>query len=117
MTLPLTREMLERAWDYFRETPPFKRMKLPPSGDVRFIVGRDKKIAGYHKMANGKHIVGVSSGCIGRTHSLMEVMAHEMIHAHQRETSLHREGVEHNAGFLKIAERVCRIHGFDPKLF
>lgn len=117
MTLPLNKEMLARAYEYFRATKPFNRMDLPPAEMVKFIVIRDPHTAGYHKMLGSKHIIGISSGVIGRTHSLMEVVSHEMLHAYQRETSMETKGAEHNAAFKKLAARVCKIHGFDPLLF
>jgi hypothetical protein len=117
MALPLNAEMLASAYDYFCATPPFNKWNLPPSEEVSFKVVRDPHTAGWHKMVGDKHIIGISSGAIGRTHSLMEVMAHELIHAHQRETAMETKGAVHNAAFNKLAARVCAIHGFDAKLF
>lgn len=117
MTLPLNPEMLAAAYDYFSSSAPFNRWNLPASEEVKFTVIRDPKTAGWHKMAGGKHIIGISTGAIGRTHSLMETMAHEMIHAHQRETNMETKGSGHNAAFNKLAAQVCAVHGFDPKLF
>jgi hypothetical protein len=42
-------------------------------------------------------------------------MAHEMIHLYQDETGTARG--HHNPKFLKLAKRVCKIHGFDPESF
>lgn len=117
MTLPLTPEMLETCYEFLKACPPFKSWGLPDSEDVKFQVVRDPNTAGWHKMVGDKHIIGISTGAIGRTFSLVEVMAHEMIHAHQRETNMETKGSEHNAAFKKLAERVCRYHGFDPLLF
>lgn|SRR5665811_1638251 len=117
MPLPLNAEILARAYDYLCSCPPFNKWNLPPSEDVSFKVVRDRNTAGWHKMVADKHIIGISSGAIGRTQSLIEVMAHEMIHAHQRETSMETKGANHNAAFIKLAARVSNIHGFDPKLF
>lgn len=117
MTLPLSVGMLSHAYDYLCSTPPFSKWNLPLSEEVRFVVVKDPNTAGWHKMDCDKHIIGISSGSIGRTQSLMEVMAHEMIHAHQRETSMETKGAKHNAAFMKLAARVCKIHGFDPLLF
>jgi hypothetical protein len=117
MTLPLTAEILEACYEFLRTTPPFRSWHLPESEDVKFQIVRDRKTAGWHKMDNRKHIIGISRGAIGRTHSLVEVMAHEMCHAHQRETNMETKNAEHNAAFKKLAERVCKIHGFDPLLF
>lgn len=117
MTLPLNKETLEQAYEFLRVTPPFNRWNLPDGEDVKFVVIRDRDTAGWHKMVDGKHIIGISRGSIGRTHSLMEVMAHEMCHAHQRETNMETKNSEHNAAFRKLAAMVCKIHGYDPLLF
>jgi hypothetical protein len=47
----------------------------------------------------------------------MAVMAHEMVHLHQRDVCMETPGAQHNAAFNKLAAKVCRLHGFDPKLF
>lgn len=117
MTLPLNHEILAAAYDYLRATPPFRDWNLPEAEDVKFVVIRDPKTAGWHKITRGKDFIGVSSGCIGRTHSLMEVMAHEMIHLHQRDVCMDTRGVEHNAAFKKLVLKVAKFHGFDPLLF
>jgi hypothetical protein len=40
-----------------------------------------------------------------------------MIHLHQMRWKLETANTEHNADFRKRAARVCRLHGFDPKVF
>jgi hypothetical protein len=117
MALPLTREMLEQAYEYLCVTPPFRGWNLPHGEDIKFRVIRSKDFCGYHEVAKGTHIIAISTRCIGRTDSLMVTMAHEMIHTHQWITSMETTGVVHNTAFKKLAARVCAIHGFDPKLF
>jgi hypothetical protein len=43
-------------------------------------------------------------------------MAHEMIHLYQHEKGGCTRGV-HNAHFMRLAARVCRVHGFDLESF
>lgn len=117
MTLPLNHETLAAAYDYLRATPPFRDWNLPEAEDVKFVITRSTVVAGTHSIRDGKDVIGVSSGCIGRTGSLMELMAHEMIHMHQREVCMETRGVEHNAAFKKLGAKVSKIHGFDPMLF
>lgn len=118
MTLPLTRDLLAACWDFLRECQPIKSWNLPPAEEVEFKVIPDPHTAGYHKMVGDKHIVGISSGAIGRLHSLTETMAHEMVHAHQRTTTpvMDTKGT-HNKAFTRLAARVCKVLGFDPLLF
>ena len=44
-------------------------------------------------------------------------MAHEMIHIRQAIRGTTTANTQHNAEFHRIADRVCRIHGFDRKAF
>jgi hypothetical protein len=110
MTLPLTPEMLRAAYDYLRVSAPYDAWNLPDGDEVVFRVGRSHDTRGWYKLEKGRHVITVSARCIGRTDSLMAVMAHEMVH-------LETPGAQHNAAFNKLAAKVCRLHGFDPKLF
>jgi hypothetical protein len=122
MAIPLTPKMVAAAYSYLRTTPPFNRWRLPPAEEVRFKVLdriRDPgyvRIWGDHVCHEGKHIIRVSRSLIPWTSSLMELLAHEMIHVHQAESGAKgRPG--HGPGFQRLAARVCSIHGFDPGRF
>ena len=117
MTLPLTKDMLAAAYDFLVTTPPFNRWNLPDSDDILFKVVRARDHQAYHQMSEGKHTVAVSCHTIGHTNSLMMAVGHELIHLYQAETGTDTSGVVHNAAFKKLAERVCKIHGWDYKLF
>lgn len=117
MTLPLTRETLAAAYDYLCTTPPFNKWNLPESADIEFKIIRSIHFRGWYSTnANGRHVIAISSRCIGRTTSLLETMAHEMVHLHQGDVRMETKGI-HNRAFWILAERVCRYHGFDPRLF
>ena len=119
MSLPLTPEILEAAYEFLRATPPFKGWKLPIGEEVEFAVIALRDREGDHTTYIGTtdHVIRVSSKRIGHTHSLIVVMAHEMIHARQAITKKFTSGVEHNADFRRLAATVCKLHGFDPKTF
>ena len=114
MTLQLTPEALAAAYDYLRTTLPFRRWSLPPASEVRFTVNKDRKARGCHYHTGRQHVIAVSRACIERTDSLMPVLAHEMCHARQTEKGLRRG---HGPNFQKMADAVCRHHGFDRALF
>lgn len=116
VSLPLTRETLAAAYDYLKTTPPFSHWNLPDSEDIKFKVTKHTDRYGHHCQLNAKHEVAISTRYVGRTQSLMESMAHEMIHIHQEE-SRSATSSEHNAAFHKYAAVVCKYHGFDPKTF
>lgn len=111
------RDTLRAAYNFLNETPPFNKWNLPDGDDVEFVVIRSKTDAGWHKIENGRDIIAVSCVTIGRTLSLMEVMAHEMVHLHQRIIRTETPGVTHNRAFQLLGAQVCKHHGFDPKLF
>lgn len=119
MSLPLTPHILEASYEYLRATPPFRSWRLPKGREVKFHVLRTKQFEGDHTtyLREGGHIIRVSSGKIGHTGSLMAVMAHEMIHAYQARRKTETANTVHNAEFHRLAARVCKLHGFDLKLF
>ncbi len=112
MTLRLTPALLRATYEYLVQTPPFSRWGMPAGEDVRFRVTRSRDSRGY---ASGALEIGISSHNIGRTDSLLAVMAHEMVHVRVHATG-HRRA-EHGREFLRCARLVCRHHGFDCKLF
>jgi predicted SprT family Zn-dependent metalloprotease len=59
-------------------------------------------------------LIRVSEARNGHTATLLATMAHEMCHL--RQEMLGDRG-HHTARFRRMAERVCRVHGFDIKTF
>lgn len=116
MTLPLTPDMLHAAYEFLKSTPPFSKWNLPDGEDVTFKVSKRSDSFGRHWIEGDRHVIEASSKLIGHTVTLIELMAHEMIHVHQNDVGMTTSG-EHNAAFRKLAERVCKVHGFDPKSF
>lgn len=117
MSLHLTPAMLERAYNYLRVTPPFDRMKLPDADHVEFVVTASPGYMGMWSVDAGQQRITISSERVGQTDTLMSVMAHEMIHAHQHETRTDSSRSEHNAAFRKMATKVCVLHGWDERAF
>ncbi len=113
--LPLTPALMEATYEYLRATPPFSRWRLPHADDIEFRVTRHRDRHGQCVTDGDRHIIVASEIKIRRTHSLIELMAHEMVHVH-----CHRQGemrAEHGAVFRRHAATVCRYHGFDPGTF
>lgn len=115
MTLPLTTETLRAAYDFLNETPPFNKWNLPDGEEIEFRVVRDRKRYAWHDLTNGKNIIAVSSLNVGHTVSLVRVMAHEMVHVHERRSSCNATG--HSRAFTRWGAMVSKYHGFDPKDF
>jgi hypothetical protein len=114
MTLPLTPDLLRATYNFLRETQPFMWWSLPRGEDVEFKVTRSRKIQGDCLRLNDVYTIRASCIKVGRTASLMALMAHEMVHV-----ACDLKGVrsEHGAAFRKRAKVVCRYHGFDPAEF
>lgn len=122
MTLPLTPEMLEACYEFLKTTPPFCRWNLPHGEDIKFQVGGRPREAGrYVWDPNTKrHYITISKYGVGYTASLMRFMSHEIVHLHLQETGMEspkRSEEIHNAAFRKLADKICRYHGYDPKAF
>lgn len=99
-------EML-RAW------PPFCRWGLPPACEVKFHVSRTRAHDAYWWIVGRtRHQIEVSETRHAHLSSLIESVAHEMIHVRQRCAHTETRG-EHNAEFKRLARRVCDLYGFD----
>jgi hypothetical protein len=114
MALKLTPDVLAAAYEYLRATLPFRRWSLPPARDVRFRVVRYKWKRGTYGTDYGQHNIFVSEVCIIRTGTLIPVMGHEMCHLRQVMVGV---PLGHGPKFQKMADLVCRHHGFDRALF
>lgn len=112
--LKLTPDMLRAAYAFLHETEPFCAWGLPDADDLKFVVVRDRKIAGWYK--HTEKTIAVSSSCVGHTFTLMRVMAHEMVHVVEDHAG-GRCDVMHSKLFFRLAKQVCRLHGFDPVAF
>lgn len=120
MTLPLTAEMLEAAYEFLKTSPPFCDWNMQEGEEVKFRVSRKLKSKFAQYQWDGKrHTVTMSAASIGHTLTLLEALSHEMIHMHLEENGMESRGGEsvHNAAFRKFAAEVCKYHGFDPKSF
>jgi len=118
MILSLSPDVLRSAYAYLAETDPFRRWNLPDSDDILFKITRSKVLCGYHddgKPDSRKLIIAVSSHFNKTTMALMMTMAHEMAHVHQFKHFKHES--EHGPGWKKLADQICRAHGFDRGLF
>lgn len=118
MTVKLTPELLESTYDLLCHTAPFDSWNLPAGEDVDFVVLRtDAKRGDYCWSPKRKrHMIRISSRCHGTLANLVETMAHEMIHLHEKASGL-ATSAEHSAAFRKLADQVCKVHRFDPLAF
>jgi len=117
VTLPLTPEILSAAYDLVKACPPFSRWNLPESEDIIFRVIKDPSRRGFYRRDRlNRHSISISASCIGFVESLVETMAHEMIHLHEALIGL-ETAAQHGKAWNKFADQVCKSMGFDRKLF
>jgi hypothetical protein len=121
----ITPEMCRAAYEYLRTTPPFKRWKLPDGDEVEFFVDLQKKprhkdqlVAHIDYFKDGRFRITVTLWN-DTTDLLMHTMAHEMCHMRQAVLKpMDRNGsYGHGKDFQKMADQVCRQHGFNRDLF
>lgn len=118
MTIPLTKDTLKAIYDLLRETPPFCKWNLPEPEEITFVISKSRDYYGYYDYNHSTkaHTIGISANKNGYLQPLIETMAHELVHVHERLTGMCKPS-EHSAAFKRIAAQVCKIHGFDPKRF
>jgi hypothetical protein len=119
VTLPLTKEMLAAAYDFLAVTPPFRDWNMPDSDDVLFKVGRFRTHCAHYQWNGKQHTITASANAIGHTDTLMRKLGHEMLHLHLEELGMDARGTAntHSGAFRRLAEEVCAVHGWDPKIF
>lgn len=111
--------MLEACYEFLKTTPPFCDWNLHNGEEIKFKVGKLRDKFARYRWDGKQHTVTMSGAAIGYTRTLIEALAHEMIHMHLEETGMESRGSEatHNGAFRKLAALVCKHHGFDPKAF
>lgn len=117
MALRLTPENLPAAYEYLRACEPFSAWKLPHADDLEFRVTRHKDRFGHFDDKDGKKKfpdISISEVHVKTTATLMETMSHELIHL---KDYLDGKPISHGVAFKRRAARVCKAHGFDPKVF
>lgn len=117
MPLTLSPSVLRAAYDLLSVTEPFVKWNLPDSEEIKFQVVKDRVHFGWHNAKRGKnHKIAISRHTVGTVFSLLEIMAHEMIHVHTVYRKI-QDTSEHGVAFQKLADHVCRVHPFDRRRF
>lgn len=112
--LPLSPDLLAHIYDYLTCLPPFDKLNMPPSDDIKFRLMKSKKIFARYFTEGGVHRIDFSSGLVGSHAVIISTMSHEMIHLHLAEIGACDE---HGPAFQALADKVCKIHGFDRLTF
>lgn len=107
------------AYDWLRSKPPFKRWKLPHSDDVEFHcvpLAADAQAEHYVRSDNERHVFRLNPKRHRTIFSVTQTMAHEMCHMREYQLGYRRKGC-HGWMFHRLADQVCRHHGFDRGQF
>lgn len=118
--LHLTPALMEATYDLLRMTPPFKRWKLPPGEEIKFLVTcHDDRHGHFTTHVRWKHPrIGMSVVYVKTLQQLTETMAHEMVHLKQWLMDGEKWNDNHDGKqFCRMADQVCRAHRFDRGSF
>ena len=114
----LTPAILRSVYAMLDECKPFDKWNLPDADEMVFVVGKDQHHFAWCNDANRKKIViTVHPKFHGRLSTVVETMAHEMVHVHLFRHPTLRRGGEHNAAFWRYADQICKELGFDRSRF
>ncbi len=91
-----------------------REIQTPGDGVIIFQGMQDPNMYADFGIENGIPVIRVSEAKNGHTATLLATMAHEMCHLRQEFTG---DRGHHTAAFRRMAQRVCRAHGFDLKTF
>ena len=91
-----------------------REIQTPGDGVIIFQGMQDPNMYADFGIESGIPVIRVSEAKNGYTATLLATMAHEMCHLRQEFTG---DRGHHTAAFRRMAQRVCRAHGFDLKTF
>lgn len=114
MALHITPDILESVYELLRLTPPFRGWRLPDGDVVNFSVLRTDKMQGDYLFSSGQHRIRVSGARRMSLQSVTMIVAHEMCHMRDQMKGVR---AHHGKSFQRMADAVCRHHGFDRGQF
>lgn len=115
MSLHLTPEIIEAQYELLRLTPPFARWKLPHADGLEFkVLVTTERCGHFRESDDGVHEIAISIGRVRTLADLATTLAHEMVHLRQCQQK-HRDN--HGATFNRLADQVCKHHGFNREDF
>ena len=109
MNILLTPEMLAAAYDYLCCHPPFSKMNMPHSEDIRFSVINKTDRFAHYQLVDDVHTIAVSKRFVGRHIMLLATLAHEAAHLYMQQNCIVGRDA-HGKGFQKLADRICKHH-------
>ena len=109
--------MARAAYRCLCEFPPFSRWDLPHASNVRFRITNSATEFGSYDNPNGQHTIAISRKLVNTGQGLLCVMAHEVLHLHQRIACTENSRSQHNKDFRRLALIVCKQMGYETRGF
>lgn len=110
----LTVENLAATYTLLLTCKPFRNWKMPPAEQVSFRVTRDRHYCGQYGVDGKEHQIDISARRCTHITTMMQTMAHEMLHLAQRVRKRETNNTQHNFDFIASAARISMELGFDP---
>jgi hypothetical protein len=116
--LHITPAMLEAGYELLLTTLPFRRWKMPAVDEIHFYAKTIDKpgthgTQGQYWFDGKSHHLQVNPARHFTLASMLMTLAHEMVHLRVGELDRGAHGAE----FHRLADQVCRHHGFDRGQF
>lgn len=109
-------ETMVAVYELLRLTAPFRRWKLPHSDDMEFHAVPIAGNAQAEHYYTSHHVIRLNPARHKTLHAVVQTMAHEVCHMREYNLGSRRKGC-HGAMFHKLADLVCKHHGFDRGQF
>ena len=110
----LTPARLESVYRMLLNWPPFCKRKMPAK--MKFRVSKSTQMYGSYEVQCGAHEIAISSAMCKTMVSVVDTMAHEMVHAALERSGCSDHG-NHDSEFGALAAEVCNTLGFNFKEF
>jgi len=116
MPLDITPAQVAAVYDCLREFPPFSKWRLPPSDEIEMHIGVQQDAYAHYHRQGSQHGIEVSMLLVTDWDTLVETVAHEMVHLHQARAGTETRA-EHNREWHRLAAIVCRRFGWAKDQF
>jgi hypothetical protein len=111
----LSPKILKNVYLMLLACKPFNDYKsMPPADNIRFVVNSDPDTMGtylYDEDEAPSHVITISKERCGHLNTVIQTMAHEMIHLKRHKT---KAWDQHDDKFRKYAKDIADELGFDP---
>jgi len=112
----ITPNQVAACYEMLRAFPPFSKWKLPEAESVAFHTRQLRNCHGVYQWDGKTHNITISTALVDSHASLVDTVAHEMIHLYQELRGTVTKTM-HNPEFHQLSRRVCNLFMYDKKRF